>query len=171
MKERAVRRIAFLGIMLAMIIMLSLFEQTLPPLPFLPPYLKFGLSNIVTMYCLFYIGKKEAVLLNALKSLFVFITRGPVAALLSLSGGLLSVIVLIILIYITRDRISYMMTGVFGAIFHNIGQLIAYTLFLNTGFTLYYLPVLTVYGVVLGALTGTLLKLGLALIDKEIVKS
>lgn len=59
-KRRPAYRIALIGLMLSLALVLSLFESMLPALPFLPVGVKLGLSNIVTMYCLFFLGARPA---------------------------------------------------------------------------------------------------------------
>ena len=81
------KRVAFLGMLYAVAIVLSILEGWIVPFFGLPPGVKLGLSNIVVMYALFFIGWKEAYLLGILKALGVFLTRGGVAAALSLAGG------------------------------------------------------------------------------------
>ena len=163
---RYTKKIATLGLMLAIIIILTTLEHMLPPLPFLPPNVKLGLSNIITMYCVFFVGKAQAVSLGILKSFFVFLTRGPLAGLLSLSGGLLSIFVILLLIYIFKDAISYALTSVAGAIAHNMGQLAAVSVVMATPYMVYYLPVLLAAGVVAGMVTGTLLRIALPVVGK-----
>ena len=145
--------------MLAVIMALSWFEHTLPPLPLLPPGVKLGLSNIVTMYCVFFVGWREALALAFLKSCFIFIIRGLTAGALSLCGGIVSVLVIIILSAIFKDKISYLVISIFGAIAHNLGQLSVVPLFLGQTFSVvYYTPILIVSGIIMGSLTGALLK-------------
>lgn len=153
------RRIAFLGLMLACIIVLSIFENMMPPLPMLPPGMKLGLSNVVTMYCLFFTGKKDAFSLAVLKSCFVFLTRGAVAGALSLSGGVFSLAVMIFLLYIFKDKASYLILSIFGAIFHNIGQFLAIYVILGSELFIYYFPILLVSGIVMGSITGAVLRI------------
>jgi len=157
-----IKRIAFTGLMLGIIIVLSSVEQMLPPLPMLPPNMKLGLSNIITMYCVFFISRTQAVMLNVAKSFFILLMRGPIAAALSFCGGMLSIGVIILLIIIFRERISYAAVSVAGAISHNIGQFIAVSFILyspNIGYYyLYYLPVLIISGIIMGTITGTLLR-------------
>ena len=150
--------ISYLSIMLTLIVVLSFLESMLPPTPFLPPGVKLGLSNIVKMFVLLFMGKKEAFSLTIAKSVFVFLTRGFTSGVLSLSGGFLSILVIILLSTAFKQKISYLLLSVFGAIFHNIGQLIAVTLILDNLYTLYFLPVLIVSGVFMGTITGVLLK-------------
>lgn len=152
------RRLVLLAMLLAVIVTLSALEHMLPPLPALPPNVRLGLSNIVTMYTLFFLGKREAALLTALKSAFVALMRGAVAGLLSLCGGALSILVIILLSAMLRERVSYLALSVSGAIAHNLGQLLAASALLGTGLWLYYLPVLVVSGAVMGSVTAALLR-------------
>ncbi|MBQ8941063.1 MAG: Gx transporter family protein [Firmicutes bacterium] len=152
-----VNKLTRTALMLSLIIVLSALENMLPPLPALPPGVHLGLSNIVTMYALFTTGKKTAVLLNVLKSVFVFITRGAIAGALSLSGGMLSILIIIALKAALADKISFAALSVAGAVFHNAGQLAAITVILDNFAAVYYLPVLIVSGVVMGSVTGTVL--------------
>jgi heptaprenyl diphosphate synthase len=69
------KRLASAGLMLAVIVILTALEHMLPPLPFLPPNVKPGLSNVITMYCVFFVSRRQAVTLNALKSFFVLLLR------------------------------------------------------------------------------------------------
>ena len=84
------------GILLSMAIVLSFAESAFPPLPFLPVGVKLGTANIITMYCLFFMGKRWAFSIAVLRSLFVVFTRGPVAGVLSLSGGIFSLAAIIL---------------------------------------------------------------------------
>ena len=54
MKYRA-SKVAFLGLLFALSVVLSLVESSLAPMVPVPG-VKLGLSNIVTMYCLFCLG-------------------------------------------------------------------------------------------------------------------
>jgi len=147
-----------LGVLLAVGIVLSMVEHSLPPLPLLPPGVKLGLSNIVAMFCVFFLGKTTAVAFNASKSLFVFLTGGPFAGILSLCGGLLSIGAVILLVTLFRNKISYVAVSVAGAIAHNLGQYAVVSLVLSAPYLITYLPVLLVSGAVMGVVTGTLMK-------------
>ncbi|MDF2593982.1 MAG: putative rane protein [Clostridia bacterium] len=146
------------ALLFAVAIVLSIVENTLPPLPAAVPGVKLGLSNIAVMYALFFLGKKEAFAIAVLKALFVFITRGAVAGFLSLSGGILSLAVMIIMMIIFRDKVSYLITSIFGSVFHNVGQFIAIYCIYTSIYLWAYLPVLLISGVIAGIATSTLLK-------------
>ena len=89
-------RIAYTALFLSLSLVLSWLEMQLPQAPFLPPGVKLGLSNVVTMYCLFFVNAPSAFLVAFLKSLFAFLMRGSFAGLFSFLGGLCSVTVRLI---------------------------------------------------------------------------
>ena len=83
--------IALSGLLFALAMALSFVEGTLV-LPGLLPGMKLGLANIVVMYALFFMGPKQALVLDLLKALCVFLVSGWPAGCLSLCGGLLSLL-------------------------------------------------------------------------------
>ena len=138
----------------------------LPPFPFMPPNARIGFSNIAAMYCAFFIGRGAALSLNALKSVFVLLTRGPVAGALSLCGGVLSILLIILLMAMFKKKLSYPFLSVCGAVTHNLGQLTAVILILSAPTMVYYLPVMVVTGAAAGLLTGALLRFMLPVFER-----
>ncbi len=147
-----VRLIARMGILFAVAMVLSLVEGMLPALPMLPVGVKLGLSNIVTMYCLFWLGWRNAVLLSVLKALFVLLTRGPTGGFMSLCGGLVSVMAMVVFKLFLPDY--KVVASTVGAVFHNVGQLFASVLILRTWLAFGYLPVMVGSGILMGVVTG-----------------
>ncbi len=160
------KRLVLTSFIFAMALVLSYIEDSLPPIMAAVPGVKFGLSNIAVMYALFFLGRKVAFSIAALKSFFVFIMRGFVAALLSFCGGMLSLTVMLLLIYIFKDKISYLLVSVCGAVFHNIGQFIAISIIYSNLFLWVYLPILLVSGVFAGIVTAVLLRFILPALKK-----
>lgn len=146
------------AMLLTMIIVVSIFESMLPPMPFLPPGVKLGLANVVAMYAVFFVGKSTAYALIVAKSVFVFITRGVIAGFISLSGGILSITVIILLIILFKNNMSYISVSILGAVFHNIGQLFACFIIFDNIYIFYYLPILIISGLIMGSITGVVLK-------------
>ena len=160
-----IKRIVLTGLLFAAAIVLSAAEDSLQ-LPVPAPGVKLGLSNIVVMYSLFFLGKRSALLVAVLKSFFVFLTRGPAASLISLCGGLLSIAVMILLILIFKEKISYLLISIAGSVFHNLGQLIAVSLIYTNILAIAYLPILMISGVLAGIATSTLLSVFLPALKK-----
>ena len=157
-KRDKTRILVLTGLIFAMAIVLSIVENALPPLSIPVPGVKIGLSNIAVMYALFFLGKSRAFMIAVLKASFVFMTKGGIAGLLSLSGGLLSLAVMFMLMILFKDRITCFILSVFGAIFHNIGQFIVVSIVFAELFLWAYLPVLLISGAIAGILTSVLLK-------------
>lgn len=158
------KQLAFIAILLSLALVLSILEGFIPPIAFLPPGVKLGLSNIITMYSLFFVGLPQALVIAILKSGFVFITRGVTASILSLSGGICSIIFMCIAIKIF-DKDCYIVS-IFGAIFHNIGQILVATIILYNSYTLYYIPIMILSGVVAGLVTGKSMSLIIPALSK-----
>lgn len=152
------KKVVLTAILFAVALVLSIVESLIPSIPIPVPGIKFGLANIVVMYSLFFLGKSTAFTIVILKALFAVITRGAVAGFLSFTGGMFSILIMIILLFIFKDKISYLILSIFGAVFHNIGQFTAISV-IYIGMNLwFYLPALLIFGIVAGLVTSILLK-------------
>lgn len=156
MRNELARRVALTGMLFALAIALSFFESLITPLLALPPGIKLGLANIVVMYALCFLSWKPALLLVVLKAGFALLVRGGMAGLLSLSGGLLSLLVMVLLM-LPKNRVSILIVSIAGAVCHNLAQLVLVALLMGR-YALYYGPVLVVAGVVVGLITSLLLR-------------
>lgn len=161
-----IRRLTMTAMLFALAIVLSFVESLLPQVLASVPGSRFGLSNIAVMYALFFLGTKEAFSIAVLKSLFVILTRGPVAGFLSLSGGILSILIMVVCLFFLKEKVSYLLISVLGAVFHNVGQFIAISVvYPNTALWM-YLPPLVLFGIFAGILTSVSLKMMLPAIKK-----
>lgn len=154
-----------MAMLLALAIVLAFVEAMVPPLPFLPPGVKLGLSNIVTMYTLFFLDTKAAYTVGVLKSGFVFLTRGFTGFCMSLCGGLFSITAMALALLIGKKRLSYLVISICGAVFHNIGQLLMAGVLMGSHLVVYYTPVILISGVIMGIITGVTLRLVMPAID------
>ena len=161
------QKIALLGILGAQALVLSFFEMLLPALPFLPPGVKPGFSNIITMFCASTMGFSGAIIITVLKSGFAFLTRGATAFFMSFSGGFLSTVVMCLLLRAKKQPFGLMGIAVISAIFHNLGQLIVSLIISGTPAMLYYVPVLLIFAVLTGMVTGAVLKAVMPLLIKQ----
>ncbi|MBQ3127493.1 MAG: Gx transporter family protein [Clostridia bacterium] len=153
------KQVALLGIMGALALALSFLESLIPALPGLPPGAKPGLSNIVTMFLASSSGIADAFFITVLKAVFAGITRGATAMLMSASGGLLSTAAACILLRSKKSNIGYIGIGIICAVCHNIGQLISACLISGTPSLIFgYGPLLLIFAVATGFVTGTVLK-------------
>lgn len=153
-----IRKTAFMGLLFATAMVLSFLESMLPVLPMMPPGIKLGLSNIVTMYALFSMGTSSGITIALLKSFFIFSIRGPMTASLSLAGGAFSILCMLLVAQLPGIRKNYLVLSIFGAIGHGLGQLLLYRLIVNTGKIFYLVPVMIISGTVMGVITGLVLR-------------
>ena len=149
--------IALSGLLFALAMALSFVEGTLV-IPGLMPGMKLGLANIVVMYALFFMGGKQALVLDLLKALFVFLVSGWTAGFLSLCGGLFSLLVMWVLYDHFPVQPAWFILSVCGALAHNVGQLLGASVILSSAMSLYYAPVMLVFGLIMGSLTSITLR-------------
>lgn len=160
--------IAVMGIMLALASALQ-FLESLIPLP-LPLGVKAGLSSIVVMAVLAKFGFVSALTIAVLKSCFVFATRSATAFFMSVSGGVLSVVVMGAVFAIQRRKengTGILLMSALGGVSHNLGQLAAASVLMGSAFTLSYMPVLVISGIISGIFTGFIFKLILPFLYKN----
>lgn len=157
MRNEKARQVALSGVLFALAMALSFLESTLAPIFGLMPGVKIGLANVVVMYALFFMGRRQALLLVLLKSFFVMLTRGVVAGGISLAGGLLSLLVMVLLTFLPAKPTLFIFS-VCGAVAHNMGQLAAASLMLTSAFAMGYAPVLLISGLIMGAVTSMSLR-------------
>ncbi len=162
-KRITTRKLALMGLLFALAMVFSFIESLLPPMP---AGIKLGLANIVTMYALFFLGYKEGITIVILKSLFVFLTRGATAFIMSIFGGFASVLVMILLFSFKKLNLSYLIISLAGGVFHNLGQLVAAYFILKLPAVFYYLPIMVASGVVMGVVTGITLKVVMPYMNK-----
>ena len=164
-KQSKAKQVALSGMLFALAMALSFAEGTLT-IPGLLPGMKLGLANVVVMYALLFMGEKQALTLDLLKALFVFLVSGPTAGFLSLCGGLLSLLVMWALYDLLPLRPTWFILSVCGALAHNVGQLIGAGFLLSSALSLYYAPVMLVLGLVMGGLTALILRALLPALEK-----
>lgn len=165
----AAKRTAYTGITAALAVALSFLENLIPPISALPPGAKIGFANIAVMFALLNFSYADAVIIVIIKSVFVLITRGASAFFMSIAGGLLSVVILIAVLAVSKKtgrNLSYIFLSVTGALFHNIGQLIAAGLYMSTFSVVGYMPVMIICALGSGVVTGTVLKIVIPPIER-----
>lgn len=162
-----IRKIALLGILGALALVLSFTESLImPETTFLPLGAKPGLSNIVTMLVTESMGFFGGLYIVLLKAVFALVTRGGTAGLMSLSGGLLSLSVVALMLKINCRSITMTGIGVLSSCAHNAGQLIVSCILTGTYALINYAPFLMIFGIVTGVITGMILQTVLPKIKK-----
>lgn len=157
------KKVAFCGLLAALAIVLSIFENMLPEIPMLPPGCRLGLSNIVTMFAAGTISLPTALVIAALKGLFAFLTRGVTAGLMSFFGGVCSTFVM--WLCMKSKHLAMLGVGICGALAHNLAQLAVACVITSTA-VLGYAPALVLFAIPAGAVTGTVLRFALPALER-----
>ncbi|MBQ9947307.1 MAG: Gx transporter family protein, partial [Oscillospiraceae bacterium] len=154
------KKIALCGLFICFAAALSAAETMLPPIVPIPG-VRVGLGNIVTLFVL-YIGggwrAADALTISILRCfLAALITGSLMSAAYGIMGGLLSLGAMLVMrrLLPRENREKYLpFTGVAGAVFHIIGQLLTAVIFYGTFSVLAYLPILLSSAIIGGAFTG-----------------
>ncbi len=155
MKENGSRAAAVTRMALLTAVALTIFvaEAQIPPIVPIPG-VKLGLANIITVYAMFRLGPREALAILLARILLGSLFAGQMMSLLfSLAGGLLCFAVMLPLRRILTLR-QIWVSGVIGAVCHNIGQILVAAAVSGTLSVAVYLPALMLSGIVTGAFTG-----------------
>ena len=154
------KKVAFLGLAIALAMILSFVESQIPALVAIPG-IKVGLPNLVMVFLLYKVGWKETVVVSIIRVVLVSMLFGNVQTMaFSVAGAVLSLAGMILLK--KTNLFSCIAISVVGGVLHNVGQIIMACLMTQTAQIAYYLPVLlisgTVAGVVIGLIGGMLVK-------------
>lgn len=142
------------GLLVALALILSYAEAQIPAF-FALPGMKLGLTNLVVLTALYLMDEKSALCINLVRILLVSLLFGNGMSLaFSLSGGLLSGGVMLLLKRTERLRIVAVSAA--GGVAHNVGQVLAAMLLMNTASLAWYFVVLWFSGIASGVVIGVI---------------
>lgn len=154
------KKVSLYGILVSLAFIASYIE-VLIPFNFHIPGMKLGLANIVVLAALYTGGAKAGITVSIIRIILVGLTFGnPYSAIYGLSGGVISLAVMIALK--KTDFFGVMGVSMAGGVAHNIGQLLCAMILLKLPAVFTYLSYLILVGTVTGALIG--------IIDEEVLK-
>lgn len=162
------RKLVTIAILSSIAIVLSILESFIPTGI---PGVKLGLANAVTMIVLYLYSEKEASLVLLLRIFLVGLIYSGILSIsffLSLVGGLLSLIVMILIYRIKRDSLYFM--SVMGSIFHALGQILVAYIYIKDSSIIYYLPFMLALSIPCGIITASVTSLVLKTFKNEIIK-
>lgn len=150
------KHMVFLALLVAVAAVLHIVESWLPvPVPV--PGVKLGLANIISLLTIIMLGWRDAVYVTVarvlLGSLFGGSLFGP-SFVMSLGGGLASIFIMSYVAANYRKLFSLVGVSLFGAITHNIAQVVLAAILVNSWGLLWYLPYLLLFAVPTGLCTG-----------------
>ena len=150
--ERKGARLASFGVFVALALIFSYIE-TLIPFQIGIPGVKLGFANLVIVIALYRMPVGEVYLLSGVRVVLTgFLFGNLMSILYSLAGGILS---LTVMWGMKRIRsVSILGVSIAGGVFHNVGQLLAAALMVETYGVFSYLPVLLISGLLTGFVIG-----------------
>ena len=149
-------KLTLAAILLTLALALSYMERFFPLQFIIPlPGVKIGLANIVSLVALYLLSAKYALSIVMIRSLFTSVFAGSVTAFLfSVTGGVLAILVMAL-----SMRVRYFSVygvSILGAAAHNIGQIIAAMILMNSVYIGAYLTYLLVISLFTGFAVGLL---------------
>jgi heptaprenyl diphosphate synthase len=153
---KSTRRLTLLALMVSLALILSIVESLLPINALIPIYgVKLGLANIITVIVIIFFGYKDALLVVIIRCVLASAFGGGFSVFLfSVTGGILSTIIMAILYKRASKIFSLTGVSIAGAIMHNIGQIFIACFVMKTLSVLTYLPVLLISGIIMGCFIG-----------------
>ncbi len=128
-------------------------ESLLPPLVPIPG-IKLGLANVITLILIKNSSFKDAFFVLLMRILLAAFLFGQAMSLLySLSGGLFGLLAMFFINKFLHGSFSGI-TGIFGALFHNLGQLCVAMLIVSSTAPMAYLPLFILSSMITGLFTG-----------------
>ena len=147
------RKVAFVGVVSSLALLLSYVEFLLPPVFVAVPGIKLGLPNVVILYVLYTLGLKYATLVSFVRIVISsHLFGGFMAFSYSVAGAILSLLLMALLK--KTDKFSEVGVSVAGGIAHNIGQVLVAMVLLDTPQIAFYLLILSVTGTIAGIFVG-----------------
>lgn len=163
------KQLTLCAVLIALALALSYTERFIPLQLLIPlPGIKLGLANIVTLIALYLLGTKSAFAILILRCVLGAVFGGGITGLLfSLTGGLLSMSIMAM----TRKAPCFSIYGVsiLGAAAHNVGQICAAAVLMQSIYVGAYLPYLLVVALFTGFATGSAGAGVLAILDNQAV--
>ncbi len=151
---KGTRKVVFLSIMTSLAIILSIVESVIP-MPAAIPGIKPGLANIAALAAIVFWGSGEALLIMLVRTIITSFFAGNIFILaFSITGGIMSILVMSLLYRKTRGAFSLTGISIAGSVMHNIGQISVASVIMKDSAVFSYLPVLMVSGVIMGIFTG-----------------
>ena len=147
------RKLAVLGLLTAIALTIFMIESQIPAIVPLPG-VKLGLANIVTVFTVFALSPKDAILVLSARIFLGSVFAGNFSTIFySAAGGFCAIVVTILLRKILKQN-QLWVAGCLGAVAHSLGQMAMAMALLGTPSLAVYLPVMIAISIITGLFTG-----------------
>lgn len=118
------------------------------------PGIKLGLANIITVYAVYRYSAAETACMTAVRVFLGAVFCGNMSALIYSAAGAALCLAAMLIMKKILDEKHIWLCSIIGAVFHNIGQLIAAVIVMGTLSVAAYFPILVLSGCIAGFFTG-----------------
>lgn len=147
------KKLTRIAILSALSLIIFVIESQIPPIVPIAG-IKLGLANIIILYAFVTLDAKSAFFVLLIKVFLGNLFAGSTVSMFySLLGGLLCFVAQWLMLKITTKE-QIWAVSVVGAVFHNIGQIVAAIVLIGTEKIIWYLTILVPVGIITGAFTG-----------------
>ena len=164
-KTMRTRKLITMAMLSCAALVIFVAEAQIPPV-FSMPGIKLGLANIITLITMKMMGKRPAAAVLAVRIILGNIFTGQMLSFLySFMGGLACFLIMGLIVDAFDDK-QLWIVSVFGAIAHNMGQILTAAAIFGTWKIMWYVPYLLIAAVLTGAFTGFCAQITLSKLTK-----
>lgn len=151
------KKLVINSMLVSFALILTYVEKLIPVNVIVPvPGIKLGLANIVTIFVLFGIGMRSALIVTFVRCFIANMLFGSfISLLLSLSGAFAALMVMALLKKGFNKVFSIIGISIAGAAAHGIGQILAAAFILKSNAVFPYLSVLLLASLITGTITAS----------------
>lgn len=161
-RKFSAKRVAVLGVLLALASVLFIVESLIPPLLPMTPYVKIGLANSVVLLVIIFFGAGDAFLFVLAKNLLTALAVTPFVLPFNLAGSLSAYLAMASMYSLFFPKISLVSASIAGAILSNIARTSVAVLLMQAPSLYVQLPFVCIFsiaaGIIIGVLTTFLVK-------------
>ena len=152
-KKMSAKRLAELSMLTAAALIIFVIELGFPQLSPVP-YVKLGLANIITVYCVYKYKPWEAAMVTGVRVFLGALFAASFTTILFSAAGAFLCLAGMIPVSRLFPKLPIWLCSTIGAILHNIGQMAAAVAYFGSFAPAVYLPIMLLSGIIAGAFTG-----------------
>lgn len=159
------KKLTLISMLLSLALIIFTVEAQIPPIAPIPG-IKLGLANVINLITLYVLGRKESFIVLVLRIVLSSIFAGNIIGFMySLCGGLVCFLFMSIMSLFLKENRMWIVS-VFGAVGHNMGQIMIAFFLLRIPQIIWYLPVLMISAIITGSFTGAVAQATLKQLNK-----
>lgn len=164
------KKMVFIALLISMALVLSYFERFIPVPAY--PGVKLGLANAITLTALYFLNFRETLSLVIIRIVMNAMFVGNfISFWYSLSGGLLSFLVMYLCVKLLGTKVGTVGISVAGAFAHNVGQLLIVAIITKSvTVALSFFPILAVSSLVTGLIIGFTVTMLMPYVEKNVFR-